>query len=163
MPPLSNPRHEKFAAFIADGKTASEAYVLAGYKNNKWAHSAAGQLLKRCPHIKERAIQISVDLAAAASTAKQITLERLIEWHDEIRNLGKQSGQLSPAETAIKEISVLTGHRIERSEVGAPGEFEAMEDGELERALLDRFARLGLAALPDGGIERVVDGNDTEH
>ena len=34
MAPLANPRHERFAQALARGKTAGEAYVLAGYKAN---------------------------------------------------------------------------------------------------------------------------------
>jgi hypothetical protein len=36
----------------------------------------------------------------------------------------------------------LSGKRIERREVGAPGEFETMTDEELKRALKERVARL---------------------
>jgi len=32
---LSNPRHERFAQELAKGKTADEAYVLAGYAENR--------------------------------------------------------------------------------------------------------------------------------
>ena len=32
MGPLTNQRHERFAQAWAEGKTATEAYVLAGYK-----------------------------------------------------------------------------------------------------------------------------------
>jgi hypothetical protein len=38
---------------------------------------------------------------------------------------------------------VLSGKWIERVEVGTPGEFETMTDDELERALMERVARLG--------------------
>ena len=34
MPALENQRHERFAQELAKGKTATEAYVLAGYKPN---------------------------------------------------------------------------------------------------------------------------------
>lgn len=34
MPVLKNPKHERFAQELAKGKTATEAYVLAGYKPN---------------------------------------------------------------------------------------------------------------------------------
>jgi phage terminase small subunit len=34
MGPLPNQRHERFAQALAQGKTATEAYVLAGYKAN---------------------------------------------------------------------------------------------------------------------------------
>jgi hypothetical protein len=44
----------------------------------------------------------------------------------------------SAAVAAIKEKGVLSGQRIERREIGAPGEFESLSDDELDRALLDR-------------------------
>jgi phage terminase small subunit len=34
MRPLANQRHERFAQALAEGKTATAAYVLAGYKAN---------------------------------------------------------------------------------------------------------------------------------
>lgn len=40
-------------------------------------------------------------------------------------------------------MGVLTGQRIERREVGTPGEFDAFNDDELERALVERFNALG--------------------
>jgi phage terminase small subunit len=55
-----------------------------------------------------------------------------------------ESGQLSAAVSALKEKGVLSGQRIERREIGAPGEFETMTDEELERALIERIARLDL-------------------
>jgi hypothetical protein len=55
-----------------------------------------------------------------------------------------ESGQLSAAVAAIKEKGVITGHRVERSEIGAPGEFDHYTDEKLERALVERFSALGL-------------------
>jgi hypothetical protein len=57
------------------------------------------------------------------------------------------SGQLSAAVAAIKVKGVLSGKWIERAEVGAPGEFETMTDEELERALIERMARLGFTIM----------------
>jgi len=65
-----------------------------------------------------------------------------------------EGGQLNAAIAAIKEKGVLSGERIERSEVGPPGEFEALADDELERAVVDRFSSLGL---------RLDAGSDTRH
>jgi hypothetical protein len=58
--------------------------------------------------------------------------------------------QFGAAVTAIKEKAILSGKRIERREVGAPGEFETMTDEELKRALKERVARLSglLTARP---------------
>jgi hypothetical protein len=54
------------------------------------------------------------------------------------------SGQNNAANTAIKVKAVLSGKWIERAEIGTPGEFDAMTDEELERALIERVQKLGL-------------------
>jgi hypothetical protein len=77
----------------------------------------------------------------AAKTA--ITTESLAAEAEEARLAAMANGQISAAVSAIKEKGVLTGKRIERSEVGGPSEFETMTDEELERALIERMARLG--------------------
>ena len=65
-------------------------------------------------------------------------------------------GQLGAAVAAIKEKGVLSGKRIERSEVGSPGEFDHLTDDELERALIERLAQLGFApvAISNGSIAK---------
>jgi transposase len=50
-----------------------------------------------------------------------------------------ESGQFSAAVSALREKAVLSGHRVERKEVGAPGDFDALSDDELERALIERI------------------------
>jgi hypothetical protein len=47
----------------------------------------------------------------------------------------------------IKEKGIFSGQRIERREIGAPGEFETMIDDELEVRLGERVARLGFNCL----------------
>jgi hypothetical protein len=56
--------------------------------------------------------------------------------------------QLAAAGTAIRELGVLTGHRIERAEIGGPGEFYHLSDDELLEAIRERSARLGFALVP---------------
>lgn len=51
-------------------------------------------------------------------------------------------------------MGVLSGVRVEKKEVGLPGAFDDLSDDQLERALRERFAALGLA--PDAG-------SDTRH
>jgi hypothetical protein len=68
-----------------------------------------------------------------------------------------QGGQYQAATNANKEISVLTGHRVERKEIGAPGEFEAMQDDELERLLVERLGALGLSLSP------IAEDGETQH
>jgi hypothetical protein len=55
------------------------------------------------------------------------------------------------------------GKRAERAEIGGPGEFDHLTDDELERALVERLARLGFALVPaisDGSI--APNGPDTD-
>ena len=59
----------------------------------------------------------------------------------------KNDERLSAAVAAIRKMGVLTGHRIERKEIGAPGEFDNITDDELKRAIIDRFVRLGLGRV----------------
>jgi hypothetical protein len=85
---------------------------------------------------------------------------------DEFRQRALQNGQLGAGITAVKEIRVLTGKRIERSEIGAPGQFDSLTDDELDRLIVERFVRLGFArklAISDGSIAlNGVDKDNTE-
>ena len=55
----------------------------------------------------------------------------------------KEAGQTAAAVAALKEIGVLSGIRIERSERGGPGEFEWLEKLSVEE----------LQALADGKLD----------
>jgi hypothetical protein len=50
----------------------------------------------------------------------QITIENLIEQAEEARRRAIESREFSAAVAAIREMGVLSGKRIERSEVGPP-------------------------------------------
>ena len=65
---------------------------------------------------------------AAAAERAVITRQSLIEKAEAARVGAMEAGQYSAAVAAIKEIGVLTGIRIERSERGAPHEFEFIEN-----------------------------------
>jgi phage terminase small subunit len=134
MPVLENARWERFAQFLAEGKTATEAYALAGYKPSRFNASH----LADNPKVIERLRQITTKRAVAAA----VTAESLIEQNQRVYVSAMKSGQLSAAVGVNKEISILAGVRIERAEIGAPGEFEAMSDDELLTAIRERFTRL---------------------
>jgi hypothetical protein len=53
---------------------------------------------------------------------------------------------------------VLSGKRVEPSEVGGPGEFETMTDEELERALMERAQKLGFVLSPRRSTELPLPG-----
>jgi hypothetical protein len=137
MPVLANHRRELFAQLLFQGFPAVDAYQKAGYKT----HDGNACILAKHPEILARLEEIRgegeqgwpVGTRAVAARAN-VTVESLVQKHDEIYRRALESGQLSAGVSAVKEISVLTGHRVERREVGAPGEFENMTDEELERA-----------------------------
>jgi hypothetical protein len=59
-----------------------------------------------------------------------------------------------PAVSALKEKGILSGRRIERTEIGGPGDFDHLTDEELERDIRQRIAELGFdqPAISDGTI-----------
>jgi hypothetical protein len=48
--------------------------------------------------------------------------------------------------SALKELGVLSGKRVERSKRGEPGEFDRMSDEELRKAVADRAEQLDKSA-----------------
>jgi hypothetical protein len=135
MPPLKNSRRERFAQLLASGATATDAYEQAGYKRS---HSN-GPALAKTEEIRARVAQISAERwkheqATATVVAKRtaITRQSLVERLEATRKAADDAGQYSAAVAATKEIAVLLGIRIERSERGGPGEFEWVDRLNLE-------------------------------
>lgn len=54
-----------------------------------------------------------------------------------------ENGQLNAAVAAIKEKGVLSGKRVERSEVGGPGQFDHLSDEELRAEIVRELTELG--------------------
>ena len=137
MPTLPNARHEQFCQALASGKTADEAYALAGYKPNR----ANASVLKSKQNISTRVAEL---LNGGAERA-QVTVESLINEAEEARRAAMELGQISAAVAAIKEKGVLSGKRIERHEIDEAGAFDSMSDEALAAALVAKMAQLGLA------------------
>jgi hypothetical protein len=64
MPTLSNPRYEKFAILIADGKTPAEAYKIL-YPANKYPHQSSYKL-SREPEVEARISEFREEVALRA-------------------------------------------------------------------------------------------------
>ncbi|MCX7313731.1 MAG: hypothetical protein NTV56_18900 [Alphaproteobacteria bacterium] len=79
----------------------------------------------------------------------QMTVASLVGAADEIRELAIQHRQLSAGVAAIKEIGILTGLRIDRREVGEPGEFARLSDEELLQLVQ---GSVELVEIPDDDI-----------
>src|SRR5215831_8515949 len=70
MRPLANQRHERFAQALAEGKTATAAYVLAGYK----ANDGNASRMKGNERISAR-IQ---EIVGRAAERAEVSLERVL-------------------------------------------------------------------------------------
>ena len=70
MGPLTNQRHERFAHALAEGKTATEAYILAGYK----ANDGNASRMKGNERISARVQEI----VGRAAERAEVSLERVL-------------------------------------------------------------------------------------
>jgi hypothetical protein len=109
MPVLANQRHEKFAQLLAEGRSASEAYVLAGYRANR--HNAAR--LKSFETIRARVLEIQ----GAGAKSAEITVASLLDELEHARQRADSLGQLSASVRAISEKARLAGLMVERQEI----------------------------------------------
>lgn len=105
---LTNPRHEAFAQALARGVMADEAYASAGFKPDR---GNASRLTAK-DSIKTRVDE----LRARASASLEISLQWLLERTEEARQGAMNAGQHSAAVSAIKELGILSGLRVEKRE-----------------------------------------------
>jgi hypothetical protein len=119
--PLANPRHEAFVRELAKGKSATEAYVAAGYKESR-QHAARlatnGDIVARLAALQN---------AVAEKTVH--TVERLIDKAEEARLLAMEIKQPAAAVTAILGIARLRGFLVDKpAEVTVTNNFAAFID-----------------------------------
>lgn len=111
MPILSNPRHERFAQELAKGKSASEAYVIAGYQKddgNACRLTGNDKVQARIAELKERSA-MRTELTVASIT------ENLLRISEKAEQLGEASG-LAVARAAQMDAAKLNGLIVERTE-----------------------------------------------
>lgn len=139
---LPNPRHEKFAQLLALGLVILKAYVEAGYASST---RSAAELAAR-PAIRARIEQLRVEQAAMAAE-HNVTAKSLISDAIRCRDGAIMLGQMGAAVSAIKELGILTGFRIEKREQMRRITAEMLSDDELAAiaaagrpALLERLA-----------------------
>lgn len=135
MPPLKNARQELFAQEVAKGNTLTAAHESAGYAPNR--HNAS-RLVNTNEHVQRRIREIQ----QATADVSQITVANLVALADDVRERALTEKQLSAAVGAIKEMGILTGLRIDRREIGKPGEFDRLTDDELRHFIASEQAKL---------------------
>ena len=123
-------------------QTAYEAAIAAGYPDGSCAQRNA----------QKRAVRADVkamvaELRAPIAEKLEITLAVLVERADLIYRQAMLAGEFNAAISALKELGVLSGKRVERSERGEPGEFDRMSDEELREAVTESARALGFVPV----------------
>jgi phage terminase small subunit len=108
MPILSNPRHEKFAQGLAEGKPAINAYELAGYKPDRGAASRLSANVSIQARVAE--------LQGKAAESAIVTLEGLIQEAGELQVAGLKLNQISAAVAALTAKAKLAGFWVDKAE-----------------------------------------------
>jgi len=133
MTALTNPRHERFAQELAKGKTASEAYVTAGYKESRANASTLRQnqnILDRVSELlKEHEsihAQATADAVKSVGLTKQWVIETLMDnvakamqakaaTNDEGQPIGEYQYQGNVANKALELLGKELGMFVDRS------------------------------------------------
>lgn len=111
MPVLQNQRWERFAQELAKGKTADEAYVLAGYEENRCNASR----LKSNENVMNRVQELLGQSAKRAVITVESVTESLMRIAKAAEAIGDAAG-LSVARASHVDAAKINGLVIDRSE-----------------------------------------------
>jgi hypothetical protein len=134
MPILPNQRHERFAQEVAQGKSAGEAYRLAGYRAANHSAETAGPRLLKNVEVQQRIVELQQKVARKA----EITLESLLREAADIQKAAISAKQYAAANGALKLKAELSGHYVLRKQDVTPRRSEAEIDARLRELLADR-------------------------
>jgi hypothetical protein len=141
MPVLSNAKYELFCQHLALGKTASEAYELAGYKPSR----SNASVLKAKQNISDRLAEILQESEKKVVREIEHTRDALLSELEEARKLALKRGQASAAAQCSMGKAKILGLIVDRREVSDAGAFDHMTDEELVREAARMARELGIA------------------
>lgn len=171
MPEIKNKQHEKFAQHVASGYSQRQAYIAAGYKDNR---GNAAQLAKK-PDIRARINELKeqnfVIESKVTDTLREIAeekgegkvpldkkwvLDRLVE-----NALASMIGnQRSAANRALELLGKEFGMFIDRSEVHTTGDLAKLSDEELIKRLQEELEKP--ESIDPDSITKVIEAESTE-
>jgi phage terminase small subunit len=150
VPFLENERHELFAQQLAQGKSASEAYVLAGFKPSRHNASRLRTKSNICARVRE--------IQEASAKSAEINIASICRELDSAIEIARARGQANAMVSAAGLRAKLAGLMVERHEIGAPGDFEDCNtEEEVLRALLVRLSGTSEIEVTDGDRARVAE------
>jgi hypothetical protein len=144
MPVLSNAKYELFCQHLALGKTASEAYEMAGYKPSR----SNASVLRAKQNVSDRINELLGEASKKLVKDADYSREKILAEIEEARLMALDKGMPGPAwQAAIAKARVL-GLIIDRREVGEIGAFDHLTDEELMKAAEEKARELGLCVQP---------------
>lgn len=106
-------QQRRFADLVLSGETQINAHRLAGYKGKTDnARAASASEILRNPNVSA----YMAEQTKGAAEKAQIDLQWLITEAVEVYTAAKNDAAYGPAFVGIKEISILTGNRVEKTE-----------------------------------------------
>lgn len=122
------PREERFCELIAAGMGQHRAYTEAGFdvSNPNSAGAAATRLLRAVKIVRK-----IEELRQKAAETAEITLAWLQQQAREIMLEARNDGAHAAATSALKELAILTGHRVEKREQRNINDVVDLDDEEL--------------------------------
>lgn len=131
---LDNQRHEIFAQRIAQGNSATQAYIKAGYtaKGNS-AEAAASRLLSDVK-VRDRV----AELQSGSAQQAEITIASLTQMYLSDRELAYEVGQPAAARGAADSLAKLYGLFVDKKEIKRVDDFSSMSDDELDQFIAER-------------------------
>lgn len=149
MPMLSNAKHERFCQELAKGKSANEAYVLAGYAQN----DGNAIRLKGNERILARVAELLGRAAVRAELTVATVADNLLRIAEKAEALGEAAG-LNVAKAAWMDAAKVSGLIVEKKEVrsGHLDELPTDSVAELREELAaERARRLDSGSRPETG------------
>jgi hypothetical protein len=106
-------QQQRFADLILEGRNQTDAYKQAGYKcaNDNVAAVSASELVRN-----PKVVAYMAEQRQEAAKALHIDLQWLIAKGVAILEAAEKEGAYGPAISALKEVGILTGERIEKSQ-----------------------------------------------
>lgn len=162
MPTLSNPKYERFARAVSEGKSGVDAYLDAGHQVSRKVAAVNASRLMQKSEIKARIADLRAQRAEIETKATQravataveelaISKERTLRELAsvayagplELAGWGEPSARhLQAKVAALEKIARCQGLFIDRKEIGQPGDFDRMDDAELDQAIAEQAREL---------------------
>ena len=150
MPVLSNAKHELFCQHLALGKTASEAYELAGYKPSR----SNASVLRAKHSVSDRLTELLQQSESKVVQQIEYTRDSIVGELEEARQMALELKNPSAAWQSAMAKAKILGLVIDRREIDNVGKFDSWTDEQLVEEAARLARSLGIA-----GPREVEDDN----